>query len=218
MAENEAAIKKRDVEFRTRVNRIFVNWIGWKVMLPLLLISSIYLFIRCILEIPEPFGRAFAHGDLLVFSALVLLEAASEGEHLPGQSTMMDIVRMAAKISAILFIVCFVATKGDVLKKEYAVLTAARETVTAPVNGDRVNHGAEAPSGQTPAPVKQSIKDHDDSNIDTNEDHLAKKMVAYSFLNWTVALVAVVSSILIFWFNLDREKKQDYQRLGETDV
>jgi hypothetical protein len=120
---DEIAPDVNQAEFETATTRMFVNWMGWKVVLPLLLILSIYGLIRFILEIPEPFGRAFAHGDLLVFSALVLLEAATEGEHLQKETTKMMALRLGARILAILLIVGFVATKSDVLYKENQLLT-----------------------------------------------------------------------------------------------
>src|SRR2546423_9545545 len=117
-AEKMASLTAQD-EKVSSLNRHFINWLGWKLALPLLLIASLYILIGFIMEIPEPFGRAFSHGDLMVFSALVLLEAATEGEHNHAQSAAMDVARTAAKISAIIFIMGFVATKYDILSKEY---------------------------------------------------------------------------------------------------
>jgi hypothetical protein len=118
--QREITVKPEKTEL-SRINRLFINWLGWKVVLPLLLILSIYVLIRFVLEIPDPFGMAFAHGELLVFSALVLFEAATEGEHLQ-ESTMLNAVRMSARIAAILLIGGFVATKSDVLFKENLLL------------------------------------------------------------------------------------------------
>jgi hypothetical protein len=120
--QSEIVNEADESELNKTLNRLFVNWIGWKVVLPLLLILSIYVLIRFILEIPEPFGRAFAHGDLLIFSALVLLEAATEGEHLQRETTKVMAVRVAVRILAILLIGGFIATKSDVLYKENQLL------------------------------------------------------------------------------------------------
>jgi hypothetical protein len=178
MAPDEvAAGKTKEPELEKAFNRLFVNWFGWKVALPFLLILSIYGLIRFILEIPDPFARAFAHGDLLIFSALVLLEAATEGEHLGKETTMMMVIRIAARILAILLIVGFIATKSDILFKENQLFV-----VPSP-------HGHEL---------------------------LAKKMFAYSLCNCTVALVSVVASTLLFWFNVHREKRQQYESLGQN--
>lgn len=50
----------------------------WKVFFPLFLILIIYPLYAVFLKIDHPFQRAFAHGDLLIFSALILVEAAIE--------------------------------------------------------------------------------------------------------------------------------------------
>jgi hypothetical protein len=175
MAQSETVLNKKRAKIEKSFNRLFVNWIGWKVLLPLLLISFLWPLIHYILEIPHSFGRAFAHGDLLIFSALVLMEAATEGEQNQEQTMTMEAIRIIAKIFAIIFIIGFVATKADILRKE-------NELVMAVVPG--------------------------------GHDMLSKKMLAYSCLNCTVALVSVVSSVLLFWFNVDKEKKQEFDGLA----
>jgi len=50
----------------------------WKVFVPFLLIILIYPVFLIIVKDHHPFERAFAHGELLIFSALVLIEAAVE--------------------------------------------------------------------------------------------------------------------------------------------
>jgi hypothetical protein len=175
MEQNEVN-HQRQADMAKSFNRLFINWLGWKVILPLCLISSLYLLIRFIMEIPHPFGKAFAHGDLLIFSALVLLEAATEGEYNQEQSVPMEVARILAKIFAILFIGGFVATKYDILDKENQLL---------------LQHAS------------------------TTHEMLAKKMLAYSCLNCTVALVSVGSSIMLFWFNVNQEKKQQFANLAQ---
>ena len=119
--QDRIAGKPQQTEFEKTINRLFANWFGLKVVCPLVIILSIYGLIR-ILDIPEPFARAFAHGDLLIFSALVWLEAASEGEHIEEQSTKMVLLRIAVRIFAILLIVWFVGTKSDILNRENQLL------------------------------------------------------------------------------------------------
>jgi hypothetical protein len=177
MTDNQTTVTSVQDDFEQKLNRSFVNWFGWKVLLPLLLIMSIYALIRFILEMPDSFGRAFAHGDLLVFSALVLLEAATEGEHLQKESTKMMLIRLGTRILAILLIVWFVATKSDILHKENDLL----------VNPNQSGH-----------------------------EMLTKKMLAYSCLNCAVALFSVVGSTLFFWFNVHREKKRQFESIGQA--
>jgi hypothetical protein len=50
----------------------------WKVFVPFLLIILIYPIFLIIVKVHHPFERAFAHGELLIFSALILIEAAVE--------------------------------------------------------------------------------------------------------------------------------------------
>lgn len=50
----------------------------WKVFVPFLLIILIYPVFLVFMKDHHPFERAFAHGELLIFSALVLIEAAVE--------------------------------------------------------------------------------------------------------------------------------------------
>jgi len=50
----------------------------WKVFVPFLLIIVMYPIFLVIVKIPHPFERAFAHGELLIFSSLILIEAAVE--------------------------------------------------------------------------------------------------------------------------------------------
>jgi hypothetical protein len=175
MAQDDSVLNKKRAKIERSFNRLFINWIGWKVLLPLMLISILWPLIHFILEIPHSFGRAFAHGDLLIFSALVLMEAATEGEQNQDQTMTMEVVRIIAKILAIVFIVGFVATKADILRKENELAITA------------------VPGGH---------------------DLLAKKMMAYSCLNCTVALVSVLSSVLLFWFNVDKEKQHQFLGLA----
>lgn len=50
----------------------------WKVFVPFLLIILIYPIFMIVVKVHHPFERAFAHGELLIFSALILIEAAVE--------------------------------------------------------------------------------------------------------------------------------------------
>jgi|SRR5688500_2527894 amino acid permease len=50
----------------------------WKIFVPFLLIILIYPIFLVVVRVHHPFERAFAHGELLIFSALILIEAAVE--------------------------------------------------------------------------------------------------------------------------------------------
>ncbi|MEN3330001.1 MAG: hypothetical protein V7638_4808 [Acidobacteriota bacterium] len=68
---------------RKGVGEIFMNQhmqtvCIWKIFVPFLLIILIYPIFTIIVKVHHPFQRAFAHGELLIFSALILIEAAVE--------------------------------------------------------------------------------------------------------------------------------------------
>jgi len=68
---------------RKGISEIFLNQhlqtiCIWKVVVPFLLLMFIYPIYILIVKVHYPFERAFAHGELLVFSALILIEAAVE--------------------------------------------------------------------------------------------------------------------------------------------
>src|SRR5947209_2914352 len=104
------------------IQREFLNWMGWKVLLPLILIILIWPLYGKLLHLPHPFVRAFAHGDLLIFSSLVLMEASIVGEHIPQQSFWSLFNRIAAKIAAIVIIAIYAAIKYSVVLSEDELL------------------------------------------------------------------------------------------------
>lgn len=175
-------------------NRLFLNWIGWKVIFPLLVIIALWPLIYYLLDSHHSFGEAFAHGDLLVFSALVLLEAATEGEYGKKPSFKVEIVRLAARILAIFFIAIFILLKYDLLRREHEMLNilSTLHELTDSAAAQRM-----------------------DSSFNKAHGELFNKMRGYSCLNCTVALVSVVGSILLFWINVDREKRESLEELAQ---
>lgn len=63
-----------DVVYNQRIQVLLV----WKLLAPLSLLLVVFLTYALILEDKHPFQRAFAQGDLLIFSVLILIEAAIE--------------------------------------------------------------------------------------------------------------------------------------------
>jgi hypothetical protein len=69
---------------KSAVREIFLNKhlqtiCVWKVIVPFFLIIIIYpIFLFIVKDVHYPFQRSFAHGELLIFSALLLIEAAVE--------------------------------------------------------------------------------------------------------------------------------------------
>lgn len=80
MLSNEN-VKILELRRCTLVMRRFQEWRRWKLLLPLIMLLvfyPIYVFV----EGPTPFLNAFAHGDLLLFSALLLFEVSVESDHI----------------------------------------------------------------------------------------------------------------------------------------
>lgn len=91
---------------RSTLNTIFLNQhlqtiCLWKVLFPLFLILIIYPTYALLLKIDYPFQRAFAHGDLLIFSALIMVEAAIELKE--ANSNYDEPLRFVAMITMVIF-------------------------------------------------------------------------------------------------------------------
>ena len=97
------------------------NWCIWKVVLPLGMLALFYPLYRYVLELEHPFQRAFAHGDLILFSVLILLEAAIEGEHIRHRGAWFHIGMHLAKVLALFLILTFGFIKTDVMLQEIKV-------------------------------------------------------------------------------------------------
>jgi hypothetical protein len=57
------------------------GWFTWKVFFPLMILVSFWPIYGVFLHDAHSFLRAFAHGDLLIFSGLILIEAAIESKY-----------------------------------------------------------------------------------------------------------------------------------------
>jgi hypothetical protein len=94
-----------------------LNWFMWKILLPLgilALLWPIYSFFR-----PHPFESAFAHGDLILFAVLILLEAAVEAESYKTQGKLAFQAGLTlAKVGAILLLLIFGCMKIYVMMNE----------------------------------------------------------------------------------------------------
>lgn len=91
---------------QTAISEIFVDQhlqtiCLWKVFFPLFLILIIYPLYAVFLKIDHPFQRAFAHGDLLIFSALILVEAAIELKE--AKSRYDEVLRFVAMVVMVVF-------------------------------------------------------------------------------------------------------------------
>ncbi len=95
----------------------FRDWQRWKVFLPVLMLFLFYpIYMFKEKEMIGPFLSAFAHGDLLLFSALLLFEVSVEANHIlhelgESYSDSMDKIIEGARISGIVLIVVYGAMK-----------------------------------------------------------------------------------------------------------
>ena len=95
-----------------------LKWILFKVVAPLVVIFIIWPIFGFSLDIHNSFEKAFAHGDLFVFSALILIEAAIEGEQSHIGDWRFHLGRFISIILALVSIIGFVVVKMDVMRDE----------------------------------------------------------------------------------------------------
>lgn len=117
-------------EERAHIRNRAVDLCTWKIVLPGLLLLLFWPIYGCIMEVQRPFVRAFAHGDYVLFAALLLFEVSVEGERLVMQTAMLRVMRNALRIAAISMILVFGFMKYDVVIKEARLPTATGVAAT----------------------------------------------------------------------------------------
>jgi len=101
-----------------------IGWLVWKVMAPFGFLMLIYPLYRFVMPIEgNPFVKAFAHGDFLIFSALVLIEIAIEYKHAEieeaqSPSLLFNVVIEVVRVMAFFLIFVFGFMKYDVVAHE----------------------------------------------------------------------------------------------------
>jgi hypothetical protein len=117
-------------EERQHIRNRAVDLCTWKVLLPgglLLLFWPIY---AVIMEVKEPYVRAFAHGDYILFAALLLFETSVESERLIRQTAIFRLYRNGVRILAVAMIFVFGFLKYDVVVKEAALSHLEQSSVS----------------------------------------------------------------------------------------
>lgn len=98
--------------------RHFFTWFLWKVLLPFLFLFGIWLA-YLVKEVPESFATAFAHGEMLLFAAVLLMEMSFEGEELRDPhcrfDLWFDLALPTFKLGALLVILLFGFFRYDVV-------------------------------------------------------------------------------------------------------
>lgn len=100
------------------LDRRMLDWLFSRIFMPFLILMLMWPIYKWFFDLPHSFERAFAHGDLLIFSALILLESAAEAEYAPYQSVRMGIARRCAWLFAIGCVLVFGFMKYSVMLKE----------------------------------------------------------------------------------------------------
>jgi hypothetical protein len=113
------------------LDRRMLDWMFSRVLLPFAILILMWPIYKYFLDLPHPFERAFAHGDLLIFSALILFDSASEGQYTHAQGLGMGFARRAAWVLAISFVLIFGFMNYSVILKEELLAKATESSVTA---------------------------------------------------------------------------------------
>jgi hypothetical protein len=198
-------------EERRRSRDRLRNWCIWKVLLPLGLLALLWPVNAIILGLPHAFESAFAHGELLIFSVLILLEAAVEGEHLRRQSQWFQAALGVTKVSAFFVLFIFGFIKADMLR-----------------NGEELNGLSALPTLQrtrladpgaldaSTAQVTQVTTGHQDGGgLDGSAGRALEKMRLYSSFNMLVAIVAIIGSLTTYLTIVAREYEERKAEIAE---
>src|SRR5437764_248684 len=81
------------------------EWFLWKVVLPFLFLLLMWPVYRLAMHRADAYEKAFAHGELLIFSALVLIEIGIEMKYsdTSAENLWTDLARIAAIILIFMF-------------------------------------------------------------------------------------------------------------------
>jgi hypothetical protein len=94
-----------------------LKWVIYKVVAPLLVILIIWPVYGFSLGIKHSFEEAFSHGDLLIFSALILIEAFIEVEYNFVRDWRFHLGRDTALVLAVVALILFAVVKIDVMRE-----------------------------------------------------------------------------------------------------
>jgi hypothetical protein len=95
-----------------------LKWTIYKVVTPLLVIFIIWPIYWGSLGIEHPFEKAFTHGDLLIFAALILIETVIEGEGSEVRDFRFHLGRHTALVLAVVSLILFTVVKVDIMRSE----------------------------------------------------------------------------------------------------
>ena len=101
-----------------------INWCVWKLAMPAVLIGALLPFYSWIMTLEHPFQRAFAHGDFILFAAILLFEVGVEAEWGNRQPRHLKVSSAVTKAVAALFMALFWVIKHSTILNEEALARA----------------------------------------------------------------------------------------------
>lgn len=102
-----------------------LSWWIWKAVVPAVLLTALWPIYTYILALPHAFQRAFAHGDFLLLSALLMLELTVEGDHVARQKMSFRFLAAGSKAAAFVLMFVYGFVKYDVVTQEARLAAAA---------------------------------------------------------------------------------------------
>jgi hypothetical protein len=108
------------------VYRHYYNWFLWKVLAPYGFLLVIWPAYSMRSGMNAPFSAAFAHGELLVFAAVLLIEVSFEGEELRSAQDQPFEIWFDGVLPFLKFIALFIICLFGFLR--YDVLTLTGQT------------------------------------------------------------------------------------------
>ncbi len=99
-------------------------WISWKVVMPLAMTLLLFAAYKWVMLMKHPFEKAFAHGELMMFAALLMIEAALEESQSDTRGHMYAINPVIMVLS-VLVLFTLGLTKQDMMLQETALEHAA---------------------------------------------------------------------------------------------
>lgn len=183
-----------------------INWCIWKVALPLGMLLLLWPLYETV-PLKYPFESAFAHGDLILFAVLILLEAAVEGDHIRAPGIWRTGMNLA-RLGAIFLVVVYCVVKMDVVQHFHDVPDASSAQGMA---GAVPAAGPDLTKAARPAAHLDLVK----TAVPVHADMILHRMHFYSSLNWIVAIVAVIASLLAYWTAISKEYEERLAKLAE---
>lgn len=113
---------------RQQIRNRAADLFSWKIIAPGSVLFLFWPIYAIFLDVEHPFSRAFAHGDCILFAALLFLETSVESERLLEQTATMRMTRDGLRLLAFLLIVIFAFWRNDVATKEAALLVGHART------------------------------------------------------------------------------------------